>query len=121
MAPSRYLGLPWREWGETDAALTSALHTLDAMACPCGCGQDMDQAHDERLADRWQPRVVTCWAGRVLADFRKDHEDQIKPGDLVHLELLPEGQTATDPLGYDPVRAREAWLEQQRKYGLIAD
>ena len=121
MAPTRYLGLPWREWGETDAALTSALHTLDAMACRCGCGQYVDEAHDEALADRWQPRVAICYARRAITQFEDDHKGDIKPGDLVWLELLPEGEQVVDPLKgrveYDPVKAREAWLEHQRKWG----
>ncbi len=120
MAPSRYLrhlGLGHlQEHGETDALLVMAVHQLDALRCPCGCGQYVDQAHNPDTQGRWQPHVVDCYAGNALREFRKDHEGELEDK-LVHLELLPEGQTARDPLEYDPVRARAEYEAHQRRHG----
>lgn len=114
------MGLPWLEWGETAVLLTGALHTLEAMTCPCGCGQPVDEAHDEANADRYQPHVVTCYARKSLAAFRADHKDDLDEATLVYVTLLPEGEQVVDPLsstGYDPDRARAAYEAHMRKWG----
>lgn len=84
----------------------------------------MDQAHDEALAGRWQPRVVTCYAGRAIAEFRKEHADDLKAGDLSYVELLPEGEVPVDPLiggGFDPEQARRNYAEHMAKWGQPVD
>lgn len=117
MAPSRYLGLPWREWGATDVALNMALHTLEAMACPCGCGQPVDECHDEDNAGRYQVEVTTCQARVALAAFQADHKGDLEPGSLLSVRLLGEGETPADPLVFDPARAAEEYERHMRSLG----
>ena len=86
-------------------------------SCPCGCGQSVDQAHDPTTEGRWQVRLTDCWAGKALAEFHEAHDREEIGGRLVHLELLPEGESASDPLTFDPVRARAAYEELQARHG----
>lgn len=46
VSPSRFLGLAGK-WGEVDSLLASALTLHEAMLCPGGCGQYVDEAHDD--------------------------------------------------------------------------
>ena len=50
MSPSRYLGLPWRPWGDTDDWLTQAYERYRVLLCSCGSGQFRADCLDENLA-----------------------------------------------------------------------
>ncbi len=73
--PSRYLGLPYPEWGETDQMLTLAFERCEQDRCPCGCGQWRDEAHDVETSGWWEVETVTCWAGSALSEWRKGNPD----------------------------------------------
>ena len=92
MPPSRYLGLPWREWGDTDVALVSALDTLEALQCPCGCGQYADLAHDPDTDGWWDVDTETvCYAGAAIAEWRDNKgPEQLDKGALVYVRLDPD-------------------------------
>lgn len=113
------MGLPWPEWGETDVALNGALHYLDSMSCPCGCGHTMDVAHDESTEGRWQVKVATCYAGAALGEFRRAHQkDGVEPGTLTYTVLLAPGETPDDPLAFDPAKAAEEHRRHMESLGL---
>lgn len=114
------MGLPWPEWGETDVALTGALHHLDAMTCGCGCGLPVEVAHNDDLAHRMQVEVVTCYAGAALGEFRKKHAESMEPGQLAYVRLLDEGEDASDPLEFNPERARQEYERHMTSLGLDA-
>lgn len=116
MPPSRYLGLPWPEWGETDQFLTRALDALTASVCPCGCGHWRSDTLDPATAGRWQVSIERCQARAALEDYRASHEPD--PGELIGVHLLPEGEVASDPLEFDPAAAAEAHAEHMRRFGL---
>lgn len=65
--------------------------------CPCGCGAEMDKAHDPKTAGRWQPHVVSCWARQGLEEFQAEHKEQIKPHHMVWVTLAEPGEAITDP------------------------
>lgn len=115
MPPTRYLGLPWPEWGETDVLLTSALDAYDRLVCAC-CNQFRDQAHDPATEGRWQPVVQTCYAGEALAAFREDHKDDLG-NKLVGVRLLKPGEVPADPMVFDPARAAAEYADLQRRHG----
>lgn len=115
MPPTKYLGLPWPEWGETDVLLTTALDLHESSTCQCGCNQPRDLAHDPDLADRWQPQIAECYAGTTLREFVNERREEIGHR-LVYLTLLPEGQTANDPLEYDPAQARAEYEALQARH-----
>lgn len=94
-----------------------ALHTLDALQCSCGCGQYVDQCHDEDTTGRWQVELSYCQARAALDAFESDHKGDTEPGMLTSLRLLPEGETPSDPLVYDPARAAEEYERHMRSLG----
>lgn len=113
----RYLRLPWPEFGETDALLNLAMDTIAAAMCPCGCGLPKDQAHDEANVGRFQINVQKCYARAALDEFEKDHADELS-AHLRGVRLLPEGETASDPLAYSPEKAKAAYDALQKRHGL---
>lgn len=101
MPPSRYLGLPLVEWGETDFLLTQAYDRLDLLRCSCGCGQWADLAHDPDTEDRWQvDDDTTCYAKAAVAAHHEAHPKPA-PGAVPMIRLLPPGASS----GFDPERA----------------
>ena len=102
VAPSRYLrhlGLDHlQEHGETDALLVMAVHYLDSLLCPCGCGQYADVAHDPDTDGWWEVDTDTvCYAGAALAQWREDKgPEQMDPGALVRVVLDPEFYSVRD-------------------------
>lgn len=76
-----------------------ALHTLDSLLCPCGCGQYADESHDPESDGWWQVDTETvCYAGAALAQWRKDKgPEQMDAGALVRVVLDPT---------YDRTRSR---------------
>ena len=77
MPPSRYLGLPWPEWGETDFLLTQALRRaveLDAEdACPKGCGLPRSVCADPDHAGMFEiVKAGTCYVMEALAGHKTD-------------------------------------------------
>jgi hypothetical protein len=115
--PSRYLQLPWPEWGETDFGLTQAFDWYQQNLCPCGCGYLRDDCADPDKAGRWQPVVETAYAGAALREFMEAHPD-LPAGALVGVRLLPEGETPTDPLEFNADDAAAEFAEMQKRFGL---
>ena len=103
--PTRYLQLPWAPWGEVDYTLTMALAAHERSLCPCGCGQPADVAHDDDTEGRWQVEVPTCYAKAAIDEFMSEHSDDLDPGQMVGVRLLPEGEEPRDPLAFDPEMA----------------
>ena len=108
-----------REHGETDALLTMAYHHMKAMECPC-CGQPSHLAHSEDTEGRWGVEVVTCYAGAALQSVQAKHRDDIEPGQMLTVKLLPEGVEAPDPLAFSPERAAEEYRRHMESLGLPA-
>lgn len=106
-----------QEHGETDALLTMAYHHMEAMECPC-CGHPIHLAHDEDTEGRWGVEVVTCHAGAALESVRSKHRDDLEPGQMLTVKLLPEGVEASDPLAFDPARAAEEYQKNLASLGL---
>lgn len=94
MPPSKYLGLGWAAWDETDVLLTSALDTLEALVCPCGCRQYKDQAWDESTEDWWDVHTVVCNAGAALAEWREGEGKNADEGTIPYLTFDAEGYAA---------------------------
>lgn len=115
--PSRYLGLPWPKWGETDRLLTLALDLHDRLICPehGGWAADCRVDHDER---EWQVHVDICRAAAAVEGFKAEHAEDLPDGAVVWATLLPPGVRATDPLAYDPERAKAEYEAHQRRFGL---
>lgn len=111
------MGLPWPEWGETDVALTGALHHMDAMTCQC-CGHPIDIAHNEDYARRWQVEVATCYPGAALGEFRKKHAESLEPGQMTYVRLLGPDEEPRDPLTFDPERAAKEYARHMESLGL---
>lgn len=92
-----------------------ALHTLDAMACTCGCGHPVDECQDDDNAGRYVVEVSTCHAREALADFQRIHKDDIGPGMMLGVRLLAPGEEPPiDPLTFDPSRAAEIYERHMR-------
>ena len=117
MPPSRHLGLPVEEWGETDSLLTQAYIALDDLRCGCGCGQWADVAHDPDTEGRWQvDDDSTCYAGAALTEFRQAHKTP-PPGALISIQLAPEGGVA----GFDPAKAAAEVAERDSRLAAMND
>lgn len=62
--------------------------------------------------------MSVCQAASAIDEFRTAHSEDLEAGSVVFARLLPEDETAFDPLDYDPDRARKAFEEQQKRLGL---
>lgn len=85
MAPSKFLGLGFKAWGETDFLLTMALEAHEASLCAGGCGQYADVAHDDD-ADGWfeADDSVQCHACAAQQRLEKESETR-EPGAMIHV------------------------------------
>lgn len=85
MAPSKFLGLGFKPWGETDFLLTMALEEHEASLCAGGCGQYSDEAHDDD-AEGWYEAddSVQCHACAARQILEKRSESQ-EPGQMIHV------------------------------------
>lgn len=115
--PSRYLQLPWPEWGETDYWLTQAYDAYKESLCACGCGYPRDICADPERSDRWQVVVQTAFAGAALHEFQESHTD-LPAGTLLGVRLLAEGEQPTDPLAFDADAAAAEYEAHRQKFGL---
>ena len=61
--------------------------------------------------------VETAYAAATAARFLDDHKEDLEPGAAVGVLLLPEGETAKDPLEFDPERAAAEYEAQQARHG----
>lgn len=118
MSPSKYLGLPWRPWGETDFWLTQGLDELDARICECGCGLFREDCTDPDKEHRMQIVTVKHYGQAVIDDYRSEHGDEIDPGTFVAVMLLPEGETARDPKDVERERAAAEVAAMKARHGL---
>lgn len=98
IAPTKLLGLPWPEWGETDVLLAMARREVDQRLCPCGCGHDVETCRDDRLQGRWQVTVMECHARAELERWQDKNGEKLSPGALIGVRLLAEGEERVDPL-----------------------
>lgn len=115
--PSKYLGLPWAEWGETDYLLTQAFDLHERLTCR-ECGGWSPQCRGDHPDRQVQVHVTVCRLTEALAEFRSEHEEELTPGMLLWAELLPEGVEATDPLAFDPDKAKVEFEAMQKRLGL---
>lgn len=115
--PTKYLGLPWRKWGETDYLLTQAFDLADRNTCR-ECGGWAPDCRGEHLGREWQVHVSVCRATEAIEEFKEQHEGELTPGMVLWATLLPEGQEAADPLAFDADRARAEFEAHQAKFGL---
>ena len=83
--PCAHLGLPRDP--EVDFLLTTALELYEEGLCPGGCGQHMDEAHDEANQGRYERRTVTCQACAANHPG-DDHKPQ--PGELAYVWRNPK-------------------------------
>lgn len=116
--PSRYLQLPWPEWGETDFWLTQAYDAYVQSRCVCGCGHSRDDCTDPEKSGRWQVVTETAYAGAVLAEYQQSHDD-LPAGTLLGVRLLPEGEQPVDPLVFDAETAAAEFAAHQKRFNLI--
>ena len=77
------MGLP-----EADRHAVLALQQLEDEACPCGCGQPMEESCSES-GPEYRVERVTCRARAVLDQAREDDRDE--PG-LMHY-VVPDVAT----------------------------
>ncbi len=105
MPPTRFIGLPWVEWGETDRLLVQATAIARDAECGCGCGQWVDECTDEGTDGRWEISTSVCYARNAIDAWAEKHKDDLEPGQMIGAHLVPEGVEPVDPLDYNPDRA----------------
>ena len=115
-------GLPWSRPGRpsrADALLIHAVAVYDADIHE-RCGHPHDVCGDEANEGRFHVEPVRCYATAATEEYAETHKDVFKDASYgLATRLVGEGEDMpADPLMYDPVRAREAWLAQRQKYGL---
>lgn len=86
VAPSKYLRLGFKRWGETDYLLTQALALFEESMCPGGCGQHTDESMDPANEGRYERKSAVCEACAVLvpSDGAKG-----EPGELPYVWRNP--------------------------------
>ena len=115
MPPSRYLGLPWKPWGETDFWLTQGLDSLDEQFCHCGSGLLYVDCVNPANEHRIEVVTETHYGRAALERFQQDEENDPPPGTSLAVQLVPEGVDVE-------VRAQQQAMaeieEMKRRHGL---
>lgn len=78
--------------------LCTALDTLTALECRCGCGQYADIAHDPDTDGEWVvvDDEVICYAGAALERWRDDDGHKgTEPGAQVFVRRVPPERRST--------------------------
>ena len=94
VSPSRFMQLPWPEWGSTDMLLSLVRRRHEAMICPCGCGQWAPESHDALTDGEWEMAVdasdaaVVCYAKAAMDRFQKAQSDK-KTATVVEPGVIP--------------------------------
>lgn len=118
LSPSRYLGLPWKRWGETDFWLTQGYADYLERLCPCGCGQFSADCTDPDTAGRWQVYLKQCQARDAIDDYQQEHSSELTAGSLIGVHLLPFGQVPRSPAALDEGEAAAQIEAMKRRHGL---
>lgn len=97
---TRFLGLPWPEWGETDTTAFMALLRHEDSTCS-SCGHPLAEC----LSDdhRWEVEVEVCHATAAIAEWREDHKDDVPPGAILWTRKVDAADEAGE---YERLRAR---------------
>ena len=121
MPPSRYLGLSWPEWGETDFLLTQAQRLHDQMVCSCGCGQWRPVAYDPEREGDWHVDVDVCYPRAAIDQYLRQHEKDMPDGAMLRVRLLAEGEDVPESeFVYDPARAASEKAKMLARFGLTS-
>lgn len=118
MPPSRYLGLPWKPWGETDFWLTQGWAAFLELLCPCGSGQFREDCTNEELAGRWQVVTETHHAQASIAEFQRERGDDLPAGTWLGVRMLAEGEKQSDPFEFDPAAAEAENAAMRKRFNL---
>lgn len=110
---TRYLQLPWPEWGEVDFLLTQAYDQYKHNICPCGCGFWESECTDRANAKKFVVEEKTFYGQRALDEWRKDHPDP-EPGVQPTLRLI-----SAEMSEQDYARAEVEALRRRMKSGEI--
>lgn len=93
--PSRYLKLPWPEWGEEDFLLTQGYDQFKSNICPCGCGFWESECTDPDNQGKFIVEETTFYAQAALAKWREDNPEP-SPGVQPALRLLASEMSEAD-------------------------
>lgn len=116
--PTKYLRLPYPEFGETDHLLNAAMDTLELDRCT-SCGHFKDECQEEANEGRFVAEVVVCQASAAVERYREQHREDLPPGAIVRARMLAPGEKPEDSLSFDPERARQEYERKQRELGLV--
>ena len=116
--PTRYLQLPWREFGEVDFLLTEGFRQYKRLICSCGCGQWRAECQDSSTEGRWQVNSEICYAREAISEFQEKHKDDLPAGLMLGVELLPMGVIPRDPLEVGEEDARAAIAAMRARHNL---
>lgn len=87
MPPSKYLGLPWKPWGEVDFWLTQGLDNLDARICHCGSGLWREDCTDPANEENLHVVTEVHYGQAVLERWRKENGEP-EPGTFAAVKFL---------------------------------
>ena len=80
------------------------------------CGHLLSECTDEGTEGRWQPHVESCQVTKARADFYAKHQAELGPEHIVYFTLVDDEDDVTDPLAYDPERARREHEAMQARH-----
>lgn len=114
-------GLPWVKPGRPSRADSLLIHAAAIYEAEIHdrCGHPFDVCGNDENEGRFHVEPIRCYATAATEEYAERHKDAIKDASWgFTTRLLDEGETVADPLTFDPVKARAAWLAQREKYGL---
>lgn len=117
MAPSRYLGLPWKPWGEVDFWLTQGLDWLDEQVCYCGSGLWHEDCVDPATEEHLEV-VEEVHYGIAAIERWRDENKEADPGTQVRVRLLSPDERRMSPEERKRARAMAEIAEMKRRHGL---
>lgn len=115
--PTKYLRLPYPEFGETDHLLNAAMDTLELDRCT-SCGHFKDECQEEANEGRFVAEVVVCQASAAVERYREQHKEDLQPGAIVRARMLAPGEKPEDDVEFNAEAARREYEEMQRRFGL---
>ena len=90
MPPSRYLGLPWPDWCETDILLDRAVTAHDERLCSCGCGHWASETQGDDNDGEWVAEHAICYACAAMDQELAEMKEQRPHGLLLYTRRATE-------------------------------
>ena len=84
MPPSRYLGLRWPDWCDTDILLDRAVAAHDERLCSCGCGHWSSETQGDDFDGEWAVEQVVCHARAAMDQALAEMKDRRPDGLLLY-------------------------------------